>query len=210
MREVLGLFSKTFYVNIINNLDFKYITDNVNKLDVKNSGVLDDNLNVENISAMSEDRFVLNKPEFLNLKNIIMKEFNSFNNEYLMYENEFKITTSWFTKTKTGQQSNPHNHRNCMFSGILYIQTSDNSGDIVFNDLTDKRFLLRTKKHNIYNSEQFTFRPKNGMIIIFPSEITHQILKNKSNTDRISLAFNLIPTGDLGYYNSDSFVNIKV
>ena len=48
------------------------------------------------------------------------------------------------------------------------------------------------------------------MIIIFPSEVTHQILKNKSNVDRISLAFNLIPTGDLGYYNSDSFVNIKI
>ena len=127
---------------------------------------------------MSKDRFVLNKSQFSNLKNIIMKEFETFNTEYLMYENDFKITTSWFTKTKTGQKSNPHSHRNCMISGILYLQTTDNSGDIVFNDLTDKRFLLRTKKYNIYNSEQFTVRPKNGMIIFFPSEITHQILKN--------------------------------
>jgi len=210
MKEILGLFSKPFYINLLDNIDFKSVLYEIDKLKLKDSGVDASDLNVDNISAVSEDRFILEKPEFSNLKNIIMNEFVSFNTDCLMYKNEFKITTSWFTKTKKGQQSNPHSHRNCMFSGILYIKTTDNSGDIVFNDLTDKRFLLRTKKYNIYNSEQFTFRPKNGMIIFFPSEITHQILKNNSDTDRISLAFNLIPIGDLGYYNSDSFVNIKI
>ena len=42
------------------------------------------------------------------------------------YDNEFIITTSWFTHTKNDKFGNFHNHSNSMFSGVFYF-TDDNS-----------------------------------------------------------------------------------
>ena len=52
--------------------------------------------------------------------------------EHMRYTNQFKITTSWFTKALKGQSSNFHNHNNSMYSAVLYLQTDENSGAISF------------------------------------------------------------------------------
>jgi len=138
-----------------------------------------------------------------------MMEFNKFNIKYLKYKNNFKITTSWVTKTLPSQTSNYHNHRNSMFSGVLYIQTDENSGGINFSKFNnDSNILLDAEEYNLYNSNDYTIAPENGTLIFFPSEIYHKILKNNSNIIRYSIAFNLFPTGSLGY--GDSSINLKI
>jgi hypothetical protein len=62
-----------------------------------------------------------NYPE---LKMDVMEVFNFYKNDILKYEStEFKITTSWLTKVRPGGMSHYHNHKNCMYSGVLYLQT---------------------------------------------------------------------------------------
>ena len=137
-----------------------------------------------------------------------MNELNIFFHNVMNYESEFKITTSWFTKSQNSQSSNYHNHNNSMFSGVLYLQTDENSGDISFEDFNNRRYKLNVKEYNIYNCTEYQIKPNDGLLILFPSEVHHKILKNNSNIVRHSLAFNIIPVGEIG--SNDSYLNIEV
>lgn len=206
---VIPLFSKVFYLKklnlntdkIIDLIDLDFHKSGPNKIETKS---------FENVSLASNVKSVLNQKKFKYLKDILMKEFNIYNNEVLHYLNDFKITTSWFTKCYTNQRSEYHNHCNSMISGILYLNTDEKSGGISFENFENTRFKLTSKKYNIYNCTEYTFEPSNGLLIFFPSEVYHKILNNNSNIIRYSLAFNLIPVGPIGNKNSDSFINIQV
>ena len=166
--------------------------------------------NVDNISSSSDCLYVLEEKRFKFLKDELMKAFYSFASDVMRYSNKFEITTSWFTKSIPGQSSNSHNHNNCMFSAVLYLQTSENCGNIIFMDSGDRRYNLVKNDYNLYNSTEWGVKPVDGLLVIFPSEVNHKIAKNKSDTTRYSLAFNLVPTGLIGNLDTDSHVKIKV
>lgn len=209
INKVLLFFAKPIYLTNIN-FDYNKVVLLIEKINFQSSGSKNQKyLNVENISQASEIKDTLKNKKFYFLKKLIMIEFNKFKKEYLKYENNFKITTSWFTKTLPNQTSNYHNHKNCMFSGILYIQANENSGGINFiNYNNNSSFQINCKEYNQYNAADYTIFPKNGLLIFFPSEIHHKILKNNSNNIRYSLAFNFFPTGYLG--DGDSSINLMV
>ena len=139
-----------------------------------------------------------------------MKEFHLFASDIMKYTNKFEITTSWFTKTTKNQSCQFHNHNNCMISGILYLQTNENSGNIVFENFSNERYKLEVDDYNVYNSTEWGLAPVDGLLVIFPSEVYHKIIENKSDTTRYSLAFNVVPTGLIGNLDTDSHVKIKV
>jgi len=89
-----------------------------------------------------------------------------------------------------------------MFSGVFYIQTKKNCGKIQFQNLFNKTFHLNVKSYNIYNSDFWEIEPLDGLILIFPSEIYHQVLENFSDIERVSIAFNLLPIGKIGEHDS--------
>ena len=201
MREIIPLFSKPFYKSELNISDddlnnLKNIISKIeyNKLDVDY---------IDNVASLSKNNYILNEKPFLDIKNKICDEFKIFFNNNLHHVNNFKMTTSWIAKSEPGQMSQYHNHSNCMFSGIFYIDTFENSGDICFTDFRDKRFSVDKKNYNVLNSTSWTFEPKEKMILFFPSEVHHQILKNNSNNTRYSIAFNFIPIGKLAYGDSE-------
>ena len=153
---------------------------------------------VANMSLVSTNLHVLDDNKFKFLKDKLMKEFYLYASDVMKYTNEFEITTSWFTKATKGQSSNFHNHSNCMMSGVLYLQTNENSGNIVFENFNNERFALHSEEYNVFNSPRWSLKPEDGLLVIFPSEVHHKIAENKSDTTRYSLAFNLTPTGLLG------------
>ena len=206
-KQILQLFAKVFYLNTLN-INFKKINKLLNEKFIKAGFNLPED--VKNISSVTENKFILEELKFNFLKKIIMKELYFYTKEILKHNHEFKMTTSWFTRTEKGEESNYHNHRNSYISCVLYIDVNNESGDISFvNYENNKIFKLTTTEYNIYNSEDIKIRPQKGMIIFFPSEVHHKILANKSNISRSSLACNFIPVGDLQNLDSDSYLNIK-
>tara|TARA_B100000900_G_C20563114_1_gene709801 strand:- start:504 stop:1112 length:609 start_codon:yes stop_codon:yes gene_type:complete len=133
------------------------------------------------------------------IKKIILNKFLIINNDYFKYNSDFKITTSWFTKSSKNNLGNFHNHGNNFYSGIYYIDVDDDTGDIEFSDFTPSSYVLDKKEFNIDNSKSWRLKPKNDLIVFFPSETYHQIHLNKSENDRYSLAFNIFPIGRIGY-----------
>lgn len=178
------------------------------KWKIANQG-LDDTYD-NNKSSSSEDLFVLEKNEMWFMKNKILNVFDRYKNEVMRYENtDFKITTSWFTKTEYGEKSDYHNHANCMYSAVFYINQSDDteSGNITFTKHEDGRFNIRPVEFNLFNSPIWTFNPNKHDLIIFPSETYHRVKHHMLKETRYSLAMNFMPVGTIGSY--DSFLDIK-
>ena len=201
----MPLFSKVFYMKHLETDTDKIISMIDNHFE--NSGT-NTSIDVDNISSVSISKSILELENFIDLKKQLMNELNNFFHNVMNYESDFKITTSWFTKSQNSQSSNYHNHNNSMFSGILYLRTDENSGDISFEDFNNRRYKLNVKEYNIYNCTEYQIKPNDGLLILFPSEVHHKILKNNSNIVRHSLAFNIIPVGEIG--SNDSYLNIEV
>jgi len=120
------------------------------------------------------------------------------------------LTTSWFTKSEPGEESNFHNHQNSMLSAVLYLRSEKNSGSITFHNFLDQSlFFLKTKEWTIYNSRAWTFEPLSGEILIFPSYLFHKVCRNESKITRYSLACNYMPVGDILDKTTDNYLHIK-
>jgi len=210
LADIFQMFSKVFYKSKIEDLDYGKIINMIDSIEYHKNDVVND-LSVPNINDASIDKKLLNKPEFKFLKDRIVNEFYKFKNEYLRYENNhFKMTTSWVSKTPKGKSSNMHNHNNCVYSGILYLNVNENSGNISFEDMSNKRFRIIPVEYNHLNSTEIRFSPEIGTIIFFPSEIHHKVMDNNSDIIRYSLAFNFMPEGEIGFENGDSYVNMRI
>ena len=208
--KILTLFSKVFYNTKLNLNDeeLSILLEKIKKYETSNSYeeyAKNHNLDRDKLVKGSIKQDVLN--DFLNLKQLILNEFYNFKNNVLKYEkNDFKITTSWISKSLKGNRGEYHNHNNCMYSGIFYIQVNENSGGISFEDFSNRRFLLENTENNIYNCKEIIINPTKNTLIFFPSEVYHKVLLNNSNIDRYAIAFNLMPIGNIG--REDSYFKI--
>jgi hypothetical protein len=133
--DVLPLFSKPLYTSNLqlNKKENDLISHYLKKETFNNSGINDKKNLSNNISKGSKSLNVLENKKLNFLKIKILKHFDIYKNTILNYENtNFLISSSWFTKTSMSESGNFHNHSNCMFSGVFYINVNKESGDISF------------------------------------------------------------------------------
>ena len=201
---ITPLFSKPIYFNNLN-LDTKTILSLVQDK-ARKSFNNSDNIYKE---RENEDLYLLDNKNLAFLKNIILNQIRQFANNELKYLNEFKITTSWATEVNEGENSQFHNHNNCFLSGVIYLKTEKNCGDIIFQDFNSRRMHLQVSEENVFNSKVWGYEVNEGDIVIFPSELWHMVETNKSKSVRNSIAFNVVPTGLIGDKTSDSHMHIK-
>jgi len=159
-------------------------------------------------SQVSLNYNVLDK--FKVIKDQIENGFIEFKNNILGLETtNFKMTTSWVTKTPPNCGSQRHSHKNSYYSGVLYLTDHlDQSPILFFNPNDSKNSILTNpeKEYNNFNSKTWSVHPEKNKVILFPSHIDHMILKNFSNKDRYSVAFNFFPFGEFG--SDDSRINL--
>ncbi len=104
---------------------------------------------------------------------------------------------AWVNINKSGDYNVKHQHPTNDLSGVLWIKTPENSGNIEF----ESPFMFSSYQEiELYNTDfkdhcniyqTFYFNPIEGKILVFPSHLAHCVEKNKSEEDRISVAFNL-------------------
>jgi hypothetical protein len=85
-----------------------------------------------------------------------------------------RIDQWWFNCGEQGDEYRWHDHGPYQHSGVLYVQTPENSGGIEF------------RKYEEYQ----TFMPAVGDFIQFAGNLAHRVQPNKSTDYRISVAFN--------------------
>lgn len=164
---------------------------------------------------ITNDTKLLDDPKYLEIKNKILNVFNEYVYNILKIkpEVEFYITTSWAIKFLPGGWAPDHTHNNSLFSGVLYLKASENTGEISFHkykkylDISSPTLSLGFTEWNIFNSDKWSITPTENQIIIFPSNLMHSVETNNSNHDRVSIAFNVFVRGEFG--NKEQHLVIK-
>jgi uncharacterized protein (TIGR02466 family) len=109
---------------------------------------------------------------------------------------EYKLDSMWININGYKDSNVNHIHPKSVFSGVYYIQTPEDCGDIVFQ---------HPSQHIIYdwnnkvieettsiNSSNWWLPSKQGNLYIFPSWLFHYVKPNlNKEQDRISIAFNI-------------------
>ena len=132
------------------------------------------------------------------LKNIIMSSVSK-----LPMSGNFSCTIEgWKNINEPGNFNVPHSHPRSHLSGVLWIKIPKNSGNIVFEspEIFNKYQELDSYsdefRFNSNNYMTYYFTPKEGNILIFSSNLQHEVNENKSNEDRISYSFNITLTNE--------------
>jgi hypothetical protein len=114
-----------------------------------------------------------------------------------------KLVCSWMLLGFPGCITSTHMHTNSMFSGVFYIKSEENCGNIVFtpyqSQMTYTTPTVRPypTEYNIFNSLTWTVTPKTNDLLVFPSHLQHEVTENVSDTVRCAIAFNYFLTGDI-------------
>ena len=109
------------------------------------------------------------------------------------------IDEFWFNIARPGESTGWHDHKDrSVLSGVYYLKVPDNAGDILF------------RKRDKDKIVEWNIRSETGKLILFHSNIEHSVTINKSNHDRISIAFNLFSLplqidSDSDGYSSNNF-----
>lgn len=153
------------------------------------------------------NKFLLDMPQLSQLKHNIMSVCKHYIYEVLEVAPtaDFQMTNSWAVKHLKGDESGSHGHSNSILSGVLYIQTDDKSGDILFTknkghyNLFTPTVDVPFRQQNAFNTEGWAVRPKDNMLILFPSTVEHSVFPSASDQERYAVAFNLFAFGRFGY-----------
>ena len=95
-----------------------------------------------------------------------------------------EMESMWFNVNGPGNWNVTHTHPHCFYSGVIWIEAPDNSGDLVFRS---------THEHQTYGygSNVHFIPPEKGRLIMFPSHLLHMVKPNESEEERYSISFNL-------------------
>jgi uncharacterized protein (TIGR02466 family) len=133
------------------------------------------------------------KQEFLNYKN----QFAGADCELIQsFPKELEFTSSWYVRLRSGGYLERHIHEVGWISGAVYLVLPKNK-----KDPTEGCFEYGLhgdnypQKHN--NFPVGIASPNVGDIVLFPSSLFHRTIPFSSNEERICIAFDLKPDGDI-------------
>ena len=153
-----------------------------------------------NVAPNIKHNLVESKFNFLNGDAMIVKDtknwidgcikqtINTIQMESVDYDITYK--ESWYHVTKTNGMHESHIHPGCSWCGIYYLQSGDlGSGETVFENPVKSTYIDRG---NLYlnNMSQYRVKPQDGLLVIFPSFLSHYQAMYKGTEDRIVVAFN--------------------
>jgi|8_EtaG_2_1085327.scaffolds.fasta_scaffold03361_5 uncharacterized protein (TIGR02466 family) len=159
---------------------------------------------------MSDKFNLLETKQLKTLKKQIIKHLHNYTYEHLGIKTKFKITVSWAMKHTEGDFAQTHKHTNSVFSGIYYLQTKKDCGDIFFHNKNNlvNMFSLSFRKDNFINVNKCLFNLKDGVLLLFPSDVYHGTERMKvKNFERICLSFNVFIKDNIGI--NESLLELK-
>ena len=105
----------------------------------------------------------------------------------------------WANINYSGGYNRPHVHPNCLFSGVYYVKTQPQCGELVVNDPRPGiQTMMPTRKSGQppkHLWREAHIEPVQGRLIMFPAWLWHCVEPNQSNDMRISVSFNFIQEG---------------
>ncbi len=87
-----------------------------------------------------------------------------------------------------------HDHANCLFSGVYYVKTPQECGNLMFYDPRSARTFYRPSVSNFtaFTADAVAHPAEAGLLLIFPSWLRHGVDPNLSDEERVSISFNYV------------------
>ncbi|MBI28934.1 MAG: hypothetical protein CFH21_00153 [Alphaproteobacteria bacterium MarineAlpha5_Bin11] len=106
---------------------------------------------------------------------------------------EIKVSSCWSIINKKFASNAGHIHANSLISSAYYVQIGKDCGNIVFDDPRPGAVVKKHKYTKVgdWNQGNVSIEPKEGLLVMFPSYLTHYVQPNMSDKERIILSFNL-------------------
>jgi uncharacterized protein (TIGR02466 family) len=83
-----------------------------------------------------------------------------------------------------------HVHPRSYFSVVYYVKTNETAGDILFYRPDTQEHYIDSPTPNEYTNKKLQIRPKDGLLLCFPSYLPHIVYPNESDEERVSIAIN--------------------
>jgi len=161
---------------------------------------------------MSADKFVLDNPNLIEIKNFINNCLDVYMKKILnphdSIDPKLYVTQSWFNWMNRGTTHKQHNHANSVLSGSFYISANKKYDLLEFLKSDFNQFHILAKEYNDFNTYDAGIAVETYDLILFPSSLLHHVPPTQNPDVRISLAFNTFIKGKIGNENSVSYLNI--
>ena len=214
MSELHILFPTPVYQNFLEfrPSELKSMIDYVSNLDWASDKDIYEGPNGETTKLEAD---LLSEPELENLRKIIDEEVYNFAKSLQIDfgKHGLKRINSWGNLQKKGNYIKEHRHNNTQFSGVFYLQTPENSGDIIFTTRNatwiNSYWEPSLTGYDDLNSFEKRFRPQQCGIFLFPAHLDHYVTPSHSEEERYSISFNYNHDGKF-YGDCNNHLTIKV
>ncbi|MBC7971247.1 MAG: 2OG-Fe(II) oxygenase family protein [Verrucomicrobia bacterium] len=107
---------------------------------------------------------------------------------------QIKAANCWANVNPKYASNKIHDHANCLFSGVYYVKTPKESGNLMFYDPRSARTFYKPIVSNFttYTADAVAHAAEEGLMLIFPSWLKHGVEPNLSDDDRVSISFNYV------------------
>jgi len=135
------------------------------------------------------------KPQFKKLVSMLYAcQKTIYDQEHL--DSEPVLGNMWANINPPGGMNRAHQHPNSLWSGVYYIKTPKNCGDLKIDDPRSSAAMCRPNQKDgekpIRLLRETHYKPIAGRCIMFPSWLMHCVDPNNSNDIRISVSFNFL------------------
>ena len=137
----------------------------------------------------------IDKTHLPQLVEAINKNLNAFvESQHL--DAELMITNMWINFNGYKDSNFTHIHPNAYWSGVYYVKTPENCGNIIFENpahdgMEHTYYATQFKEHNLYNSITHWQEVRENILYVFPGWLRHRVQPNLSDENRISISFNI-------------------
>ena len=148
------------------------------------------------------------RPAFGGLTEVIVAALSNVM-DYLQIEHQgLIITNCWANSSCQGSRHHNHTHPNNLMSGVYYVSAPDRAAKIIFEDPRPQAHVMvpAYKSYTQQNSGQHPFEVGEGVMLIFPSWLAHSVETHPCDQERVSIAFNAVPKGRLGYESGQLYI----
>ena len=137
-------------------------------------------------------------PQFKKLVNMLYDcQKTVYEQEY--YESEPFLGNMWANINPPGGSNRAHQHPNSLWSGVYWIKTPKNCGQLKIDDPRSVACMTRPRQKDTKKPDRLWrethYEPIAGRCIMFPSWLMHCVDPNESNDIRISVSFNFLQKG---------------
>ena len=116
--------------------------------------------------------------------------------QHFINDNPQKVLGMWLNVNGHKHSNLSHLHPGCDLSGVYYVKAPENCGQLAFEHPACDLMSYYKQNQNItnmnsWNSEYWNFDPEEDWLYLFPSWLKHAVLSNESQSNRVSIAFNI-------------------